>query len=156
MNQIRIGVIGLGFGQLHVHALANMSQARLAAVADLKADLPGGLDAYAARYGANAYRDGIEMIEKENLDAVSICTSPLYREALITAAARKGLPMFVEKPWATNLAHAQKLADACERYHARVMLGFSFRFHPVVVNLRQLIDGRLGAGLLLSGEYVFG
>lgn len=156
MQTIRIGVIGLGFGQHHVHTLANMPEARLAAVADLKADFPGGLPAYAARYGARAYRSGVEMIEKEDLDAVSICTAPGNREPLITAAAQKGLAMFVEKPWATNLAHAQRLAAICEEHAARVMVGFSFRFHPVVQRLHQLLDGDLGNGWMLSGEYVFG
>jgi predicted dehydrogenase len=156
MDEIRIGVVGLGFGQFHVHTLANMAGVRLTAVADLKAEFPGGLEAYAARYGARAYRQAEEMIEKENLDAVSICTSPKYRESVITAAGRKGLAMFVEKPWAANLHQARALASICEQNHAKVMVGFSFRFHPVVMRLRQLMDTELGAGWMLCGEYVFG
>jgi predicted dehydrogenase len=156
MDAIRIGVIGLGFGQHHVHTLANMPEARITAVADLKVGFPGGLQAYAARYGAEGYRDGLAMIESEDLDAVSICTSPRFREELIIAAAQKKLPMFIEKPWATNLAHAKHLETICQQYDAQVMVGFSFRFHPVVVRLRKLMDGELGNGLMLSGEYVFG
>jgi predicted dehydrogenase len=154
MDALRIAVIGLGFGRHHVHTLANMPEARIAAVADQ--NFLGDLAAYAARYGARAYRDGLELIETESLDAVSICTSPRFRDPLVSAAARKGLAMFVEKPWAANLAQARRLAQVCAQHQARVMVGFSFRFHPVVSRLRQLMDGDLGAGWMLSGEYVFG
>ena len=57
MEKIRIGVIGLGFGRFHVRTLANMEEAELVAVADANPDLPGGLEGYAAGYGAKAYRE---------------------------------------------------------------------------------------------------
>jgi predicted dehydrogenase len=155
MERIRIGVVGLAFGQHHVRTLANMDEAQLVAVADRHPHIPGWLDTYAQHYGAKAYRDGIEMIEREALDAVSLCTSPKGRGALIEAAARKRIPMFIEKPWATNVRHARQLADLCRVHAATVMLGFSFRFHPAIVKLRALIDGELGAAWMLSGEYAF-
>ena len=155
MDRIRMGIVGLRFGQHHVRTLANMDGAQVVAVADRHPNVPGGLDAYAAHYSARAYRDGIEMIEREALDAVSLCTSPRGRAALIEAAARKGIPMFIEKPWATNLQHARQLAELCRAHEATVMLAFSFRFHPAIVKLRELIDGELGAPWMLNGEYAF-
>lgn len=155
MDQIRIGVIGLGFGVHHVRTLANIEEAQLVAVADLNPQAAGGLEAYAAKYGAKPYLDGIEMMEQEALDAVSICTSPKYRAPLIERAAQKGIPMIIEKPWATNLAHAQHLAKICREHNATVMTAFSFRFHPAIVKLRELMDGELKEGWMLNGEYVF-
>jgi len=155
MDKIRIGVVGLRFGQHHVRTLANMDEAELVAVADRSPKMPGGLAAYAAQYGATAYRDGLEMIEQADLDAVSIATPPRGREALIEAAAARGIPLFVEKPWATNLDHAQRLVDLCRRHKATVMVAFSFRFHPAMVKLRQLMAGELGQGWLLNGHYLF-
>lgn len=156
MDRIRIGVIGLGFGQHHVRTLANLAAADLVAVADRNPDAAGGLDAYAAQYGATPYCDGIEMMDRAPLDAVSICTSPRYRAPLIAHAAQKGLPMLVEKPWATDLEHARHLAALCREHDALVMTAFSFRYHPAIARLRQLMDGELGAGWLLNGAYVFG
>jgi predicted dehydrogenase len=156
MDGIRIGVIGLKFGQHHVRTLANIQDVQLVAVADRSPDMPGGLSSYAGHYGARAYRDGIEMMEEEELDAISICTAPHGREALIECAARKGIPMFVEKPWATDLEHARQLARLCRQHNAIVMVAFSFRFHPAIVKLRTLMDGELGRGWMLNGEYVFG
>ncbi len=151
MSRMRIGVIGLGFGQYHVRTLANMDGFHLAAVADQLQDL----ESYAQRYGVRTYRDGLEMLEKEPLDAVSLCVSPRWRLPLVEAAARRGLPMYVEKPWASNLAQAQDLARVCAQHNATVMTGFSFRYLPAITRLRRLIDEELGAPWALSGEYVF-
>ena len=95
MDVIRFGVIGLGFGQHHVRTLANMPEAKLVAVADRSPDLPGGLNGFAAAYGATAYRDGVEMIEREELDAVSICTprKMIARAAASTSRTRAPPPI---------------------------------------------------------------
>jgi predicted dehydrogenase len=153
MNKIRIGVIGLNFGKHHVRTLANMENAELVAIADLTSV---DLNTFASKYNAKPYRDGLEMMEREKLDAVTIATSPKFRTKLITHAAENHIAMFVEKPWAVNLEHAQKLADICRNYNATVMVAFSFRYHPAIVKLRSLMDGALGTGLLLNGEYIFG
>ena len=155
MDQLQIGVIGLGFGQFLVRTLAHLDEARLVAVADRADNLPGGIDAYAARYGAKAYRESSEMLQSEDLDAVIIATSPRYRPDIVRDVARRGLPMFVEKPWASNLEQAHALAEICQQYRAQVMIGFSFRFLPAITRLRELMDNELGVGWMLNGEYCF-
>ncbi len=155
MERLRFGVVGLRFGRHLVSTLANILGVQIAAVADRNPSMPGGLAAYAAHYGATPYHDGVTMIREETLDAVILATPPRGREALIEAAATKGLPMFVEKPWAADNAQAARLATLCAATGARVMVAFSFRFHPAIVKLRELLDGELGPGLLLNGEYLF-
>jgi predicted dehydrogenase len=155
MDRMRIGVIGLGFGRHHVRTLANMEDVELTAVADLDPNAAGGLTSFADKYGAEPFRDGIEMMAQADLDAVSICTSPRYRRPLIEFAAEHALPMIVEKPWATDLDHAHELAEVCRRHNATVMTAFSFRYHPAIVRLRNLMDDDLGEAWTLNGSYVF-
>ena len=147
---VRIGVIGLKFGYHHVQTLLSMPEFDLVAVADRSADA-----SYVSRYGARVYRDGLELLQRETLDAVSICTSPKHREPLIAFAAANGVALFIEKPFAGTLADAKRLEALCAQHHALVMVGFSFRFHPAIVKLRELMAGPLGQGWLLCGEYVF-
>lgn len=155
MDTLKIGVVGLGFGRFHVRTLAHMEDAQLVAIADKVGDVPGGLESYAARYGAKGYHDSATMFEHETLDAVIIATSPKYRAEVMEQAASRGIAMFVEKPWATNSTHAKELAEICQTYNAVVMVGFSFRYHPAIVKLHELMNGELGAGWMLNGEYVF-
>lgn len=156
MERVRLGVVGLQFGRYLIRTIVDLDRAELVAVCDRSPrDLPGGLDGFAAQYGCRAYRDVETMLEIEQLDALILATSPRGRAPLIKMAAERGLALFVEKPWASNLVHAYELAEVCQRWQARVMVGFSFRFHPAIVRLRSLIDNELGPGLLLNGEYLF-
>ena len=155
MKRFKVGVVGLRFGQFLARALAHLESAQLVALADRNPNIAEGLDAYAARYGATAYRSDDEMFANEALDAVVVATAPKARAPIIEQAAARGIAMFVEKPWAANPSHAAELAAICQRHDATVMLGFSFRFHPAIVRLRELMDGDLGEGWMLNGEYVF-
>jgi predicted dehydrogenase len=147
---IRIGVIGLKFGYFHVQTLMTMNDIELVAVADRSADT-----SYISRYGVKTYKDGLELLQKENLDAVSICTSPKHRKPLIEYAAKNNIAMFIEKPLAATLEGARELEMLCNQHGASVMLGFSFRFHPAIVRLRELMNTTLGNPWLLNGEYMF-
>jgi len=151
---IRIAVVGYGFGRFHVRTLVNLPEARLVAVAD---DARGDeLAADARRYGFEAYASATDMIQAEELDALSVCVSPSRRRDVLAAGLEAGLAMFVEKPWAAHSAQARELADLCNASRAPVMVGFSFRFHPAMVALRRLVEGELGPPRLLTGQYVFG
>ena len=99
---IRMGVIGLKFGYFHVQTLLTMNDIELVAVADRSADA-----SYVSRYGVKTYQDGLEMLQKEKLDAVSICTSPKHRPPLIEYAAKHNIAMFIEKPLAATLEQAR-------------------------------------------------
>jgi predicted dehydrogenase len=155
VDTIKVGVIGLRFGQFLVRTVAHMNGVRLVAVADRTASFPEGLEQYAARYGAKGYTNSADVFEQEDLDAVLVATSPKYRAEVIEQAGSRGIPMFVEKPWAANSTHARELAQLCQQHNATVMVGFSFRFHPAIVHLHELMAEELGPGWMLNGEYVF-
>lgn len=147
---LRVAVIGLGFGQFHVQTLVNMPEYKLVAVADRNP--ARDLARYEAQYGVRGYRDAAELLEHERLEAIILSTSPKGRALLLEAAGKHKLAVFVEKPWASNLRQARQLAELCQ--DMTVMLGFSFRFLPVVQKLRVLIDGELGAPWVASAEYL--
>lgn len=63
--------------------------------------------------------------------------------------------MFLEKPLAGTLVAARGLIEIAKRHDTLVMMGFSFRFQPVVVKARELLSGPLGNVLLAQGDYVF-
>jgi predicted dehydrogenase len=153
-SRVRIGVVGYGFGRFHVRTLANMSDAHLVAVADQ--DRTDELRAAAPQYGFTPYRSAAEMIQREALEALSVCVPPKCRREILAAGVAAGVAMFVEKPWASNAAHARQLADVCRPSRKPVMAGFSFRFHPALVKLRALLDGELGRPRMLNGQYLFG
>ena len=108
---LRFAVIGLGFGYHHVRTLRELPDAELVAVADRNPDLDRGL--YEQTYGVTVYEDGLELLDKETLDALIISTSPKTRAALIEKAAQKNVALFVEKPWATDTFSTPKSLPLC-------------------------------------------
>ena len=69
---IRIGIIGAGrMGNNHTGHLLNNPEAQIVAAADI---LPERAEALVARTGGRAYTDYREMLDKEAMDAVYVCT----------------------------------------------------------------------------------
>lgn len=140
---VNVAVIGVGaMGYHHARNYAEIPAARLVAVADL--DEARGQEV-AARFGCRFYRDYREMLEREELGAVSLVlpTSLHYRVALEIIAA--GVPVLVEKPLAGSLAEAEELVRSSERAGAFLAVGHIERFNPGVQELKRRIDrGELG------------
>ena len=65
------------------------------------------------------------------------------------------MALFVEKPWATNVQHAEELAALCAKHDANVMVGFSFRYLPTILKLKALLGSELGTPWLVNAEYLF-
>ncbi len=152
MNRVRIGVVGLGFGEFHVRTLANMTEFHLTAVADFDS---GRRASVASRYNCRPFSDADEMLRETELDAISVCVSPHFRKGVLESAVEHNVAMFIEKPWAANPAHARELEQLCGKTSAPVMTGFSFRFHPVVRKSMELVRHECGSVQLGNGSYVF-
>lgn len=157
-RELRIGVIGVQpLGQQHVQIIGETPGARVVAVADnVAGPLRGNnltMAEYADSIGATAYTDGIAMIEREELDAVSLCVSPKWRQPLVVAVAARGVPTLIEKPWAANMEQGRELAAVVRRANLTVMTELSLRFQPPVIALRDLLHtGPLGKPYVVNAD----
>ena len=157
-RKLRVGIIGLGIGARHASSYALVPEAELVAMAD---PAPGRLgttpEEFCAHYGARYYRDGREMIEKERLDAVSICTNPKLHRSLTELAARKGIAVLMEKPMAGTNEDCDAMIEACRRAGVQLHMEFPMRQLAPMVELRRVIDaGTLGTPFMVSCDYVSG
>jgi predicted dehydrogenase len=105
--------------------------------------------AAATRLGWDGFTtDWHELIRRDDIDIVDICTpGDSHAEiALAALAARKHV--LCEKPLANSVSEARAMVTAAERARGagvRTMCGFNYRRVPAVTLMRQLIaDGRLG------------
>src|SRR5512141_851332 len=69
-------------------------------------------------------------------DAVIIANPTAAHLEVAVPAAEAGCHLLLEKPLAHSLEGVQALAAAAERSGARVLVGFQFRFHPVLQTLK--------------------
>ncbi|MFE2045875.1 Gfo/Idh/MocA family oxidoreductase [Streptomyces sp. NPDC059477] len=134
----RIALVGAGaFGVKHLDALAVIEDAELAAVVTPERSQA---DALATRYGAaTAATDLAEVLKRDDIDAVVLCTpTPLHAEQAI-AVMRAGKDVEVEIPLADSWADAEAVAET-QRDTGRIcMVGHTRRFNPSHRWIRQRI-----------------
>ena len=140
---LRTAVIGVGaMGANHARVYARMPQTTLVAFADLNPDLR---DRISRTYKATPYVDYHEMIEKEELDVVTIAlpTHLHHQAALDTMTA--GIHTFVEKPLANSVITGREMIEASEKHGVLLGVGHIERFNPAVIALKARLDaGQLG------------
>ncbi len=148
---IRVGIVGLGFmGKMHYSCYNAMDNVQIAAICDIDegrfkntgatsgniAGAEGELDLS----GIELYSSFDEMIEKANLDAVSI-TIPTYLHPENTKKALKaGINVLCEKPMALNTDLAADMAAAAKDSGKTLQIGQCIRFWPEYVKLKEMID----------------
>jgi predicted dehydrogenase len=141
----RLAVIGCGriARAVHLPVLAAMTDVRVVAIADSD---PAALDA-ARRIVPCAERiaGDAALYTRDDVDALVICLpSHLHAEAAV-AALEAGKAVYLEKPIATDLAGAREVVDAAQRAGRAAMVGFNYRFHPLVADLRRrVMAGEIG------------
>jgi len=150
MKQFRVGLIGCGaISSVHLASLKTARLAELTAVCDTREDRAKHA---AERYGCRYYTDYKEMLDKEDLDAVHICT-PHYLHPIITVyAANHGVHVLTEKPMSIALADADRMIDACRQNHVTLGVIFQNRYNAGSVLIKKTLEsGELGR--ILSGRF---
>jgi predicted dehydrogenase len=133
MNELRVGVIGVGwFGERHARVYAQLPNARLAAVCGIDAVRTARI---AATTGAEPYADLAALLSRSDIDAVSICLPDRLHLDAALAAASAGKAMLLEKPLAHNAATARRIVEAVEASGTRLMVGHILRFDPRYVQV---------------------
>ena len=101
------------------------------------------------------YKDYNEMLAKEELDAVSVCTwNAAHAEATI-AALNAGCNVLCEKPMAMNTEQALAMEEAAKRNGKLLMIGFVRRFGNDADILKKFIDaGTMGDLYFAKATYL--
>jgi predicted dehydrogenase len=158
MNNLRAGIIGLGFiggadqvsgdalGQqvvdldgTHFVALSSHPQVDLVCGSSRDAGRRGRFE---KRSGATTYADWREMLSREKLDIVSVATyAPQHAEMVIEAARQKARAIFCEKPIAQTISDAEQMLVSCEEAGTLLVINHNRRFNPQYRRLRGFIAG---------------
>ena len=149
-----IGMVGYAFmGAAHSRAWATVGQAFDVPLRP-RMNVLAGRDAGATRAAAHRYgwrhsvTDWHELIERDDVQLVDICTPGDTHAEIAIAALDAGKHVLCEKPLANTLAEAEAMAAAAARAAqngVRAMVGFNYRRVPAIALARRLIsDGRLG------------
>lgn len=113
----------------------------------------------AARYGWEGFAtDWREVITRDDVDIVDICTPGYLHAEIAIEALKAGKHVLVEKPLANTIAESAEMVAAAAAARVRgvqSMVGFNYRRIPALAHARQLIaDDRLGVVRHLRVAYL--
>ena len=151
MNQVRLGIIGMGnIGRHHAAYLleGKIRRCQLVAVCSTS---PHKLEPYKAQ-GLKILGGGDELIRSREVDAVLIATPHYQHTSLGIAALEAGLHLMVEKPISAHKADGERLI-AVARKHPEVKFSgmFQLRIEPRYRKIEKLIrNGELGQIVRMS------
>ena len=136
-----------GFGLFpytHAGVYQRHPHTELVAAADIN---ESALSAFGERWGVTAlYTDYREMLEREQLDIVSIAAlSRLHHEMTLEVAKHPVKGIFLEKPVAHSLDEADEMIAACRSAGIKVAVNHTRTFDPYYRAAKALIDnGEIG------------
>lgn len=148
---LNIGLIGYGFmGRTHSNAYKRVNdffdleyRMNLKAVCGRNEE---NVKAFAEQWGyEDTETDWRELIKRDDIDAVDICTPNNFHKEIAIAAAEAGKMVLCEKPLALNVAEGEEMCAAIEKAGVANTVWYNYRRVPAVTLAKQLIDeGRLG------------
>ncbi|QYK41097.1 MAG: Gfo/Idh/MocA family oxidoreductase [Paracoccaceae bacterium] len=141
---IRVLVAGLGtMGKSHALAYHADPAFRIAGLVNRSpVELPDALRGYPVT------SDFHEALERLRPDLVCVATYSDSHADFAVAAMEAGAHVFVEKPLATTVADARRVADCAARTGRKVVVGYILRHHPSWIRL-------IAEARALGGPYVF-
>src|SRR5690349_9939466 len=150
MKPLRIALIGYGFmGRAHSNAYRKVSnffdleyQPVLKAICARNADKAA---AFAKKWGYESVEtDWRRVIERDDIDAIDICTPNNSHAEIAIAAAKTGKIILCEKPLSMDGPEGVKMVKAVEKAGVPNIVWYNYRRVPAVTMAKQLIDeGRL-------------
>ncbi len=132
--------VGFGMGYSHGQAYAAIPQkCELAACADL---IPERAEAFADQFGVPVtYTDYKEMLDRENLDIVSIATWPHLHERMVVDCTDAGVgAVHCEKPISTTWGSCRRMVSYCRQKGVQLTFNHQRRFGKPFRNAKRLLD----------------
>jgi myo-inositol 2-dehydrogenase/D-chiro-inositol 1-dehydrogenase len=147
MDGMAVGIVGAGWiAKEHHRILQSLAGVDVVAVCDVDRERA---EALASGTGARVYLDWRDLLDREDLAALVVCTPPLsHREPAVAALAR-GLPVYLEKPIARTLEDAAAIVAAAERTGTVCAIGYQWHALDLLDDVHQLLEGQQ-IGLLVG------
>ncbi len=137
MNQVKVGVIGVGaMGKRHCRVYSGLRRVQLAGICDTVPELGYQV---ARQYDAPFYEQIDDLLK--HVDAASLVTPTPSHFDLAMRCLTQNVHVLVEKPIAETLEQAEKLTEAAEASGLIVQVGHIERFNPAYLELKNVLEG---------------
>jgi myo-inositol 2-dehydrogenase / D-chiro-inositol 1-dehydrogenase len=147
MGTVQVGIVGAGWiAQEHRRVLDSVAEAEVVAVCDIDRERA---EILASGTSARIYLDWRDLLDREDLGALVVCTPPRSHREPATAALGHGLPVYLEKPIARTPEDAAEIVAAAERTGTVCAVGYQWHALDLLDDLPGLLVGQQ-IGLLVG------
>ncbi|WP_207736673.1 MULTISPECIES: Gfo/Idh/MocA family oxidoreductase [unclassified Clostridium] len=145
-RRLKVGIIGTGWiAESHIESYLRMPDVDIVAGADL---IDGKAEAFFKDYGVEnvrLYKNHHEMLENEQLDAVSVCTYNTTHAACTIDALEHGVNVLLEKPMCVTMEEAAAIIRAEKKSGKLLSIGFQPRLDENMKMIKKIVEsGALG------------
>ena len=154
MPLLRVAVVGLGHnGCAWVRGYEASQRAELVALCDLSEEKI--TEAKELAPDATGYADLDEMLEKEELDVLSVHTPDHLHAEPFVKGLEAGRHVLVEKPMGNTMEDLERMVAAARRSDRKTHVGQILRFNPFFAKVKELCaDGTLGEIFYMEADYI--
>jgi UDP-N-acetylglucosamine 3-dehydrogenase len=156
-KKYRVGVIGAGAiaQAFHLPGYAKNDHVQLVSFADPVPERHKEMGKlFPEVVGYAHYKD---MLAKEKLDVVSVCTPNKYHAEAAIAALEAGSHVLCEKPVATTLLEADEMIAAAKKARKKFMIGYTHRLFSGTKHCREILTAKgLGKPFMIRVRFAHG
>lgn len=151
---IKLGIIGTGgMANYHVNLFNKIKSCKIVACCDINEER---LKIFSKKHTINKiFTDVDKMLNSVKLDAVSVVTPDSSHAEVSLKAIEKGLNVLSEKPLATNVEDAKKMANAARKKGIITAVNFSYRNSAAAQKASKIVaEGKLGRIIHVEATYL--
>lgn len=152
MDKAKVGIVGSKFAaNFTMDSLVRSRAAEVNAIAS-----PNNAAEFAKKWDIpESFKDYREMIEKADIDVVSICAPNFLHYEIAMAAAKAGKHIFCEKPLATKVEHGREMLQAAKENNVKILYGEDWCFAPALMRVIEIIkEDAIGDVLYVKAKEV--
>jgi UDP-N-acetyl-2-amino-2-deoxyglucuronate dehydrogenase len=137
-RKIKFGLIGCGrISAQHFSVIKAITEIELRAVCDIKEDRAKEV---AKKYKVDWYKDYRELLKRNDIDLVSICTPNGLHVPIGIDAAKEGKDVVMEKPLGINLREVDRLLNYFKKAKRKLFAVLQVRFNPSAQTVKKIIE----------------
>ncbi len=152
MNQVKVGIVGSRFAaDFHCDSYSRNDRVKIAAVAAID-----NLEEISTKWNIpKTYENYREMMDKEDIDLVSVCVPNFLHHDVVLAAAEAKKHVVCEKPLATTSAEAEEMVNTCADAGVKLFYAEDWGFAPALNRALEIINqGGIGEVLYVKAREV--
>ncbi|MDF2721359.1 MAG: oxidoreductase [Paenibacillus sp.] len=137
---VKIGMIGAGgIAQSHINQIVKVPNAKIVTIFDVNRE---GAEKVAAELGATVADSADALLNPNEIDAVFICVPQFARGDLEETAAKRGIPLFVEKPLGIDLETVKRKEQVIRETGILHSVGYVLRYYDSVQRAKQYLQDK--------------